>query len=216
MGKLQRADFPTVWLDPHSAREAIAHSGLHASTRHVVRAIAELADNRTGKAWPSLRTLAARTGLSERAIRDHTKAAVEAGYLWKVQRFNSSVIYRLAAPTGVVRLARNKTGRRARAIGALQKVDELLELDDGDLDDLNEPGDTDDSPESEALGSAAHRTEAEASAGDGGVDLTALTDEELRTYTGKALTGSTEYEAAKAERIRRVLRSLGAGESTAA
>lgn len=81
---------------------AIERSGLKPLTRLVLATIARNADARTGmipaRYMPSAASLASRTGLSERRVRDHLKLAEEAGWLIIEQRPGLKAMLALAIP----------------------------------------------------------------------------------------------------------------------
>lgn len=89
---------PGVPSRPLQYIRAIANSGLPTTTRAVCWAIASFANNKTGKAWPSLRALSRATGLSTAIISKHTILAESRGYLHKQQRFNNSITYVITTP----------------------------------------------------------------------------------------------------------------------
>lgn len=78
--------------------KAIAGSGLPTGTRATCWAIASFADNVSGKAWPTVATLAKATGLTEPTVSRHTKLAEAAGYLHKHIRRNNSILYTITVP----------------------------------------------------------------------------------------------------------------------
>lgn len=80
--------------------KAIAGSGLPTGTRATCWAIASFADNVSGEAWPTVKTLAEATGLSEAVVSKHTGTAESKGYLRKRRRTNTSIMYTITVPTG--------------------------------------------------------------------------------------------------------------------
>lgn len=83
---------------PLQYAKAIAESGLPSGVRATCWALATFADNDTGKAWPSVKRLAKATGLSEARVSKHTGTAESKGYLRKVRRTNTSIIYTITVP----------------------------------------------------------------------------------------------------------------------
>ncbi|MCO4273789.1 helix-turn-helix domain-containing protein [Pseudarthrobacter sp. HLT3-5] len=72
--------------------KAIAKSGLPSGVKATCWALATFADNRTGEAWPKVKTLAVAAGLSSRVVSQHTGTAESAGYLRKKRRQDNSII----------------------------------------------------------------------------------------------------------------------------
>jgi hypothetical protein len=79
--------------------KAIANAGLPTGTKATCWAIASFADNDTGRAYPSLRVLAAASGLTPAVLSKHTARAEEAGYLKKERRYNNSIVYTITVPS---------------------------------------------------------------------------------------------------------------------
>lgn len=78
--------------------KAIANADLPTGTKATCWAIASFADNDTGRAYPSLKVLAAASGLTPAVLSKHTARAEEAGYLRKERRHNSSIVYTITIP----------------------------------------------------------------------------------------------------------------------
>lgn len=85
---------------PLQYANAIAKSGLPSGVRATCWALATFAKNETGEAWPSVKTLAEAVGLSEAVVSKHTGTAESKGYLRKVRRTNTSIMYTITVPTG--------------------------------------------------------------------------------------------------------------------
>jgi DNA-binding transcriptional ArsR family regulator len=83
--------------------KAIREADLPSGTKATCWAIATYADNKTGKAWPSLRELASATGLSQDTVSKHTIRAEAAGYLHKQRRLNNSIVYTITEPQADLR-----------------------------------------------------------------------------------------------------------------
>ncbi|MDR6413501.1 helix-turn-helix domain-containing protein [Pseudarthrobacter sulfonivorans] len=91
---------PRQKAQPLQYANAIAKSGLPSGVRATCWALATFADNYTGEAWPSVKTLAEAVGLSEAVVSKHTGTAESRGYLRKVRRTNTSILYTITVPTG--------------------------------------------------------------------------------------------------------------------
>lgn len=83
---------------PLQYAKAIRESGLSSGVRATCWALATFADNDTGRAWPTVKTLARAAGLSEAVVSKHTSTAESMGYLRKHRRTNSSIIYTITIP----------------------------------------------------------------------------------------------------------------------
>lgn len=83
---------------PLQYAKSIAQSDLPAGTRATCWAIATFANNGTGRAFPTVRTIAGATGLSEPVVSKHTAFAESKGYLHKERRHNGSIIYTITVP----------------------------------------------------------------------------------------------------------------------
>jgi len=68
-------------MKPYTWRAAILKSDLPPTTRHVLLTLSCYVNDAGGSAYPSTKTLADDTGLSERAVITHLKFAVEASWL---------------------------------------------------------------------------------------------------------------------------------------
>ncbi|WP_354516878.1 helix-turn-helix domain-containing protein [Paenarthrobacter sp. 4246] len=79
--------------------DAVAASGLPATTKAICLLISESANPESGRAWPSRAMLARRIGLTPGAISGHTSKAEAEGYLFKQRRRNGTVRYTLTIPT---------------------------------------------------------------------------------------------------------------------
>lgn len=67
-------------------RSAICDSNLPSTTRHIALTLSLWMNERAASAFPGAGTLAQATGLSERAVREHLRALVTAGWLELVER----------------------------------------------------------------------------------------------------------------------------------
>ncbi|MET3945796.1 DNA-binding transcriptional ArsR family regulator [Arthrobacter sp. UYCu512] len=83
---------------PLQYAKAIAQSDLPTGTRATCWAIGTFANNNSGRAFPTVRTIAEATGLSEPVVSKHTAIAESRGYLHKERRFNGSIVYTITVP----------------------------------------------------------------------------------------------------------------------
>ncbi|WP_426301891.1 helix-turn-helix domain-containing protein [Arthrobacter sp. R-11] len=84
---------------------AVRESDLPTGTRAVCWALASFANNNTGKAYPTVKTLAKATGMKEGTVSRHTGLAQEKGYLHKERHFNGPITYTITVP-----ITEEKTG----------------------------------------------------------------------------------------------------------
>ena len=77
---------------------AIRRSDLPSGVRATCWALATFANNKSGKAWPTVKTLAKAAGLSEAVVSKHTARAEAAGYLHKERHYNGSIVYTITTP----------------------------------------------------------------------------------------------------------------------
>jgi hypothetical protein len=82
--------------------KAIRESNLPSGVRATCWAIATFANNKTGKAFPTVEQIATAVGLSAETVSKHTRLAEAAGYLRKVRTFNSSIDYYISVPAHLV------------------------------------------------------------------------------------------------------------------
>ncbi len=85
-------------------RNALCKSGLKPTDRHVARAIAEYwkADGTCDDAYPSIRTLAGNTGLSETTVRRAIRSLEKAGFIVTSFRSRGGVENRYSAATPIL------------------------------------------------------------------------------------------------------------------
>lgn len=93
---------PSEASRPLQYGKAIRESNLPSGVRATCWAIATFANNKTGKAFPTVEQIATAVGLSGETVSKHTRHAEAAGYLRKVRKFNSSIDYYITVPAPVV------------------------------------------------------------------------------------------------------------------
>ena len=81
--------------------EWVIDSGVSDKAIRLYVVLARYADNRTGEAFPSRDTLAARMGCSAKSVDRATQELMEAGAVTKKQRHNSSLVYTVKMSRGV-------------------------------------------------------------------------------------------------------------------
>lgn len=93
---------PSEASRPLQYGKAIRESNLPSGVKATCWAIATFANNKTGKAFPTVEQIATAVGLSGETVSKHTRHAEAAGYLRKVRKFNSSIDYYITVPASVV------------------------------------------------------------------------------------------------------------------
>ncbi|SLK00966.1 Helix-turn-helix domain-containing protein [Arthrobacter sp. P2b] len=81
---------------------AIRESNLPSGVKATCWAIATFANNKTGLAYLTVKTIARAVGLTEATVSKHTGLAEARGYLRKERKFNSSIDYYITVPAPVL------------------------------------------------------------------------------------------------------------------
>jgi hypothetical protein len=93
---------PSTPSRPLQYAKAIAHSDMPSGVKATCWAIATFANNTTGRAYPTVKTIAKAANLSEDTVSKHTRHAEAMGFLRKDRQLNSSIIYYITIPAPVV------------------------------------------------------------------------------------------------------------------
>jgi len=116
--------------------EWVIDSGVSDKAIRLYVVLARYADNRTGEAFPSRDTLAARMGCSAKSVDRATQELMEAGAVTKKQRHNSSLVYTVKMSKGVDAGVQGGSSPVSRGVDVDVHLTRTTELEPQELEPL--------------------------------------------------------------------------------